>query len=103
FYGGCGFTLASMGAAPTQHPAHHCGFYVYATRGAEAFWLTWRQSGRGGPIPLSIVGRGGAWIFRLAVQSFRPVYPPRGVHSFRNDGGGLLSGPCAKGILDYPE
>src|SRR5262249_33464242 len=23
--------------------------------------------------------------------------------TFGNDGGGLLSGPCAEGILDYPE
>src|SRR5262245_58560229 len=90
-----------MVAASAQRPAHRCGFSLHATRRSEAIRVPCLSSLPGAL--LANVDRLGAGILRRSALSSRTLHPPGVLHSFGDDGGGLLSGPFTKGLLDYTE
>src|SRR5262245_35875471 len=92
-----------MVAASAQRAPHRFGFSLYAARRAEVIRLSGGHSRRNATAPLAVVDRRGAGILRRPAPSFRTLHPPGGLHSFGDDGGGLLSGPCGEGLLDYTE
>src|SRR5262245_16909868 len=92
-----------MVAASAQRPAHRCGFSLYTARRAEAIRFSGWHSKWNASDPHAAVDRRGAGILRRPAPSFRTLHSPGGLHSFGDDGGGLLSGPCAEGLLDYTE
>ncbi len=74
--------------------------FLFMQHGAQKLFGLLGGSRGGSPPFLSLSWI--AWstgILRRPAPSYRIIYTSGGVHSLRNDGGGLFSGPCGEGIL----